>query len=151
MKCCAFLPLGKCNKIRDKKDSIAASLFSDQTKIESASILYVKFGAIPSQTRQCISNLSNCRTQSITGPLVQYIPKSHQEQFMSRSNDQYFSWNSVHRQATTCVRATTKIFVTITSDRRFSKILKSYSGHPKTCKSIKNWTLKTLTNQILSS
>lgn len=55
MKCCTFLPLGKCNKIYDKKDSIAASLFSDQTKIESASILYVKFGAIPSQTKRDIA------------------------------------------------------------------------------------------------
>ena len=37
------------------------------------------------------------------------------------------------------------------TDRHFPKIVKSCSGHPKTCKSIKNWKSKICTKPILSS
>ena len=37
------------------------------------------------------------------------------------------------------------------TDIHFPEIVKSCSGHPKTCKSIKNWKLKNFTKPILSS
>ena len=36
------------------------------------------------------------------------------------------------------------------TDRHFPKIVKSYSGHPKMCKSIKNWKSKICTTPIFS-
>ena len=35
------------------------------------------------------------------------------------------------------------------TDRHFSKIFKSCSGHPKTCKPIKNWKSKICTKPLL--
>ena len=37
------------------------------------------------------------------------------------------------------------------TDRHFPEIVKSCSGHPKTCKSIKNWKPKICTKPIFSS
>ena len=45
----------------------------------------------------------------------------------------------------------TDIQADIPTDRHFIKIVKSYSEHPKTCKSVKNQKSKIFTIQILSS
>ena len=37
------------------------------------------------------------------------------------------------------------------TDRRFPEIVNLFSGHPKTCKSIKNWQSKIFMKPILSS
>ena len=37
------------------------------------------------------------------------------------------------------------------TDRHFPEVVKSWSGHPKTCKSIKNWMSKIWTKPIFSS